>query len=166
MTSLTSLRNSFLEQWRVKPFQIILTIVFVVWTPILMFTTLKIQHSDHPIISTIQKEEATIATEVDSKLKDNRVVSSDSNSNYQSHPQKIPQKIVPDSSPQPDSALSKTPESNSNNSSSNLAKKSVPIVGAVIIGGLLAAFGFPLFLTAGLGITAYMVADKLINHSN
>jgi hypothetical protein len=164
MNSVKSFGNFFLEQWRVKPFQIILTIVFVVWTLLLIQTTLNIQHSDHPMISIQQqKEDLIITTGVDSDLRDNLIAISDSNS---ISPQVNPKKIVTDSVYQSDSNLVNKPYPNSNNSSSNLAKKSVPIVGAVIVGGVLAAFGFPLFLTAGLGITAYMVADKLVNHSN
>lgn len=51
MKSLTQTPKNLLRNWFSNPFQAILIIFFLIWTPPLIFETLQIQHSCHPMIN-------------------------------------------------------------------------------------------------------------------
>ncbi|MDR9402963.1 MAG: hypothetical protein RI580_05925 [Halothece sp. Uz-M2-17] len=51
MSSSSSYQVSLWKQVKIKAFPIILTAIFLIWTPFLIGTTLKIQHSCNPMIS-------------------------------------------------------------------------------------------------------------------
>lgn len=51
MSSSSSYQVSLWKQVKIKAFPIILTVIFLIWTPFLIGTTLKIQHSCNPMIS-------------------------------------------------------------------------------------------------------------------
>ena len=50
MSRSSSSQFSFWKQLQIKAFPIILTVIFIIWTPFLIGTTLKIQHSCKPMI--------------------------------------------------------------------------------------------------------------------
>lgn len=55
MNRLTLLKTVFLNKWQIQRFQLIVIIAFLVWTPLLVTETLKVQHSCHPMIQPVNE---------------------------------------------------------------------------------------------------------------
>ncbi|WP_373480247.1 hypothetical protein [Geminocystis sp.] len=137
---------------RTKSVEITLILLFLIWTPLLINSTLKIQHSCYPLIQVSQLPDICynppLITDKDgtsSTTNDNGKVTGLSNN---TNGDKI------------------TPEKKS---LIDIAKENPELVAgtaAIIVGAGLAIAGAPLLLVAGIGAGSYFVIKSIVEHLN
>lgn len=167
MKSLTQIPKNLLSNWFSNPFQAILIVFFLVWTPLLVAGTLQVQHSCHPMInwsntlpaecnssqSKFNEKDKSLVAHRPETEKPKKQQKSDSSKEQKSIAQ-LP-KPSPTPTPQtPDTSSTKQP--NQIEKTIELAKDNPEITGAIVGIGIAATLAIvasaPLVVCVGFGL--------------